>query len=217
MRILTARFRSCDEFLDAYLPNLEHGGLFYATREALPLGQHVVLDVRLPVLRDALLLRGMIAWRRPGRRRVGQRAGVGVEFMRSESTKRDFLLSLARGADDNDSGKRRHRRLPTELRVDWRVPSTAVRHLSVLDDIGPGGAFIRTREHQPDGTPVVLELVPPGATAPLAIEGRVAWQRSTPGAEGFGVEFRCRDAGGLRRLKELVRRIEKPADVSATA
>jgi hypothetical protein len=28
---------------------------------------------------------------------------------------------------------------------------------------------------------------------------------------GFGMEFRWRDAGGARRLKELVRRIERSA------
>ena len=46
------------------------------------------------------------------------------------------------------------------------------------------------------------------AAAPLSIEGRVAWARQEPGLEGIGVEFRCRDTGGLRRLKELVRRLE---------
>ena len=51
--------------------------------------------------------------------------------------------------------------------------------------------------------------MPPGATAPQVIEGRVAWARNTPGAEGVGVEFRCRDIGGMRRLRELVKRIER--------
>jgi uncharacterized protein (TIGR02266 family) len=209
MQILIARFRTCEEFLDRYQPAFEHGGLFHPTRDALPLGEPIIVDVRLPTLRDRLLVRGVIAWRRPGRRRTGVRAGVGIEFLPVEAPKRAFLLSLARGEEPGERGKRRYRRLPTELQVDWRVPQTPNRHLSVLEDIGPGGAFIRTREQPAPGTPVVLEVVPPGASAPLAIEGRVAWARETPGAEGVGVEFRCRDAGGLRRLKELVRRIER--------
>ena len=77
-----------------------------------------------------------------------------------------------------------------------------------LDDIGAGGAFIRSVSPPQPGTPLVLEVLPPGAAVPLSIEGRVAWARQDPGAEGFGVEFRCRDTGGLRRLKELVRRLE---------
>jgi len=46
---------------------------------------------------------------------------------------------------------------------------------------------------------------------PLDIEARVAWRRADPGNEGLGIEFRCRDTGGLRRLKELVRRLEQTA------
>ena len=41
-----------------------------------------------------------------------------------------------------------------------------------------------------------------------AIAGKVAWTRHTTGEEGLGVEFKTRDAGGTRRLKELVRRLE---------
>ena len=88
------------------------------------------------------------------------------------------------------------------------MPATELRQITALDDIGPGGAFIRTTERPPEGTPVVLEIVPPGAQAPLAIEGRVAWAKAKVGTEGLGVEFRCRDAGGKRRLRELIRRIE---------
>jgi hypothetical protein len=58
------------------------------------------------------------------------------------------------------------------------------------------------------GTQVVLELLPPGGAVSLSIEARVVWTRVEPGSEGLGVEFRCRDTGGLRRLKEMVRRLE---------
>jgi Tfp pilus assembly protein PilZ len=208
MRILLARYRSTEEFLERYLSSFEHGGLFHPTREAIPLGEYVVVDVRLPTLRDQMLVRGMIAWRRPGRRRTGVRAGVGIEFLAGEAPKARYLMSLASAEGDDVVGQRRFRRLPTEIEVDWRVPEAPTRRLSRLDDIGPGGAFIRTRETQPLGTPVVLEVVPPGSTAPLAIEGRVAWLSERPGSEGLGVQFRWRDSGGLRRLKELVRRIE---------
>jgi uncharacterized protein (TIGR02266 family) len=211
MHIVVARYRSAEEFLERYQSTFEHGGIFYPARAGLALGESVLVDVRLPNLRDRMLLRGMVAWRRPGRRRTGVRAGIGIEFLPTEAKKRDFLLALARAARGSESGNRRHRRLPIELQVDWRVPTSLTRHLSRLDDIGAGGAFIRTRDPQPAGTPVVLDLLPPGGSVPLAIEGRVAWTRATPGAEGIGVEFRCRDAGGLRRLKELVRRMEAAA------
>jgi Tfp pilus assembly protein PilZ len=208
-RMLKVRYRNGTEFLEHYQSSFLYGGLFYPTREAIPLGEAVVMEVRFPELEDRVLLRGFVAWRRQGRYRIGQRAGVGVEFLAAERHKRDFLLAVARGEMERSVSPRRHRRLPIDLRVDWRVKEDRDRHSATLDDIGPGGAFLRTRQFQPAGTPVVIEVVPPGAAAPLLIEGRVAWARQSPGEEGLGVEFRCRDTGGLRRLKELVRRLEQ--------
>jgi Tfp pilus assembly protein PilZ len=208
-RMLKVRYRNGGEFLDHYQSSFLYGGLFYPTREAVALGTPVVLEVRFPELEDRMILRGFVAWRRQGRYRLGQRAGLGIEFLAAERLKRDFLLSVARGEMAREVAPRRHRRLPIELRVDWRVKDARDRHSATLDDIGPGGAFLRTRDLAPEGTSLVIEVVPPGGAAPLAIEGRVAWSRESPGEEGLGVEFRCRDTGGLRRLKELVRRLEE--------
>jgi Tfp pilus assembly protein PilZ len=208
MHILVARFRDGGELLAHYQESFLYGGLFFPTRKVIRPGEIVVLDVRMPGLRDYALVRGMVAWHRRGRRGQGVRAGLAIEFLASEQAKRDFLLSLARGKRDA-TAQRRHRRLPTELRVDWRIPNDTDRHLSLVDDIGAGGAFLRTRHEPALGTAILIEIVPPGSTAPQTIEGRVAWMRGTPGAEGLGVEFRCRDIGGKRRLRELVRRIEK--------
>lgn len=202
--ILIARFRDGEELLSRYEPSFRHGGLFHPTRRQLPPGEAVVLDVRMPALRDGMLLRGSVVWRQRGKRGTGQRAGLGIEFLASEQAKRDHMLALARGELDPGAAQRRHRRLPTELRVDWRVPSETVRHISQVDDICAGGAFLRTDEAPAAGTPVVLELAPPGARSAHVIEGRVAWSDQV----GAGVEFRCRDIGGMRRLRELVKRIE---------
>lgn len=213
MRILKARYRSGTEFLTQYQSAFPFGGLFYSTREVIPLGEAVLVEVQFPELAGKLLLRGFVAWRMPGRQKTAtqprRRAGIGVEFLAAEGQKRDFLLLVARGELSQNVAPRRHRRLPIELRVDWRVKESRSGFSSILDDICPGGAFLRTREVQPAGTPLVLSLVPPGAAAPLSIEGRVAWARRNPGDEGLGIEFRCRDTGGLRRLRELVRRLEK--------
>jgi uncharacterized protein (TIGR02266 family) len=208
MKILVARYRSGADFLDHYQSSFLYGGVFYPTRKIIEPGELVVLDVRMPALPDYTLIRGMVAWHRRGRRSQGTRAGLGIEFLASEQKTRDYVLALARGTLEPDS-KRRHRRLPTEIRVDWRIPNESDRHLSYVEDIGAGGLFLRTRKQPAEGTSVVVELVPPGATAPQIIEGRVAWTSDAPGSEGVGVEFRCRDIGGMRRLRELVRRIER--------
>ncbi len=208
MRILRARYRSKAEFLEQVQPNFLFGGLFFPTRDAVALGEAVVVEISFPGLTERMLVRGFVSFRRAGRHRTGTRAGIGVEFLASERLKHEFLLAVARGEVDRDVAPRRHKRLPVALAIDFRVREQRDRTAATLGDIGPGGAFIKTREIHPTGTPLVLSVVPPGSAAPLFIEGRVAWASAAPGEEGLGVEFRCRDTGGLRRLKELVRRLE---------
>ncbi len=208
MRILVARFKSGEQFLEHYLSDFDHGGLFYPSRTPLPEGESVIVDVRMPALRDYVLLRGSISWHRRGKRADKVRAGLGIAFAEADRSKRDYLRSVAGGRSDT-SAQRRHRRLPTEFEVNWRIPNDTESRPSVADDISPGGMFIRTRELPPMGASILLQLVHPGATTAQTIEGRVAWQNASPGAEGVGVEFRCRDIGGMRRLRELVKRLER--------
>jgi uncharacterized protein (TIGR02266 family) len=213
MKIIRARYRSGADMMAHYLSSAE-GGIFFPTRDGPAPGTPVIVEMSFPELVDRVLVRGVVAWRRPGRRIVGEaqpggrlRAGVGIEFLAGEQPARDFLLAAARGDVAATVVQRNHRRLPISMSVDWRVKEERSQHTSTIGDIGAGGAFIRTRDVQPEGTPVVLDVVPPGSEAALSIEGRVAWVRATPGGEGLGVAFRCRDTGGLRRLKELVRRL----------
>ncbi|MBW2733430.1 MAG: PilZ domain-containing protein [Deltaproteobacteria bacterium] len=196
MQILRARYKDTEAFLAAYQGQFLHGGLFIPTRAALRLSTQVLLDVRFPELRSKVLVRGVIAWRRPGRHRMGLRAGVGLEFLASERHTREFLLAVARG-DVVDLVQRRHRRLPVELDVAWRTRDVTERYISRLDDIGEGGAFIHTRRFMSVGSLVMLEVMPPGGQAPMKIEGRVARTHHTEGEEGLGIEFRCRDSGGV--------------------
>src|SRR3954464_10749585 len=207
MRILRARYRSGEEFLRHYQPSLAGGGLFFPTREAIPLGEPVLVEVRFPELCNKQLLRGFIAWRRAGKHRTKLRAGLGIELLPAEAKRRDFVLAVAK-AEIVDMITRRHRRLPVTLSADWRVVLARETHHSHVEDIGPGGAFLRTTEFLPPGTEIVLDVTPPGSLRPLEIAAKVCWTRHTEGEEGIGVEFKSRDAGGTRRLKELVRRLE---------
>jgi Tfp pilus assembly protein PilZ len=207
MRILRAKYRSGEEFLRHYQPSLPGGGIFYPTREALPVGEQILVEVRFPELSNKQMVRAFVAWRRAGKHRTKLRAGLGLEFLSAESKRRDFLVAAAKG-EIVDMTTRRHRRLPVTLVADWRVALDRKTHHSHLEDIGPGGAFLRTTEFLPPGAEIVLDVTPPGSLRPLEIAGRVAWTRHTVGEEGIGIEFRTRDAGGTRRLKELVRRLE---------
>src|SRR4051794_13556221 len=99
MRILRARYHNGEELLRHYQPALASGGFFYPTREAIPLGVPVIIEIRFPELRGKMMLRGSIAWRRGGRHRTKLRAGVGIELPPDELQRRDFVLAVARGTE----------------------------------------------------------------------------------------------------------------------
>ena len=71
------------------------------------------------------------------------------------------------------------------------------------------GAYVAHEQMPPLGRGVACRFQVPGNETEVRIEGVVAWTCHTPDAEGMGIEFRCRDLGGTRRLKELVRRLER--------
>ncbi len=215
MSILIARFQDAEEFLDRYL-STTHGGLFHPTRKAVDLGASVLLDIRMPLLKDSMLIRGTVTWSQRGKRATSQRAGLGIEFDKSELAKRDHVLGLVHGHRQPEEAQRRPRRLPIALPISWRVPTKTEKHSGSLDDIGAGGVFIRTSAKPAEGTPLVIDLASPGRPGSQSIEGRVAWTRAAPGIEGVGVEFRCRDIGGMRRLRELIRRIESSSEAAAS-
>lgn len=209
MRVLRARYRTGEEFLRHYQPAFSTGGLFFPTRSVLPVGEPVVVEVRFPQLANKTMIRGQVAWCRSGQHRTKLRAGLGIEFQSSEGRRRDFLLAVARG-QERQVVVRRHRRLPVTLRAEWRRLQERKIHPGTVEDIGPGGAFVRTEaelEGVAPGVDLLLGVTLPGALQPVELAARVAWV-VREGQTGFGVEFRCRDAGGQRRLKEVVRRLE---------
>jgi Tfp pilus assembly protein PilZ len=207
MTILKAHFATGGSFLEHFLPELPNGGIFFATRKPLAIGEPVVVSIRLGKRRSPTLVRGQVVWRRPGKHSTKTKAGIGIEFLPGEAQTRDYLASVARG-DSTEMMSRRHQRLPVELPCLWQVPGALQDNAGVLRDIGRGGAFVKTEQQIPDESDVVLKVSPPGAEIAMPLSARVAWRGHPGGEHGFGVEWKARDAGGTRRIKELVRRIE---------
>jgi len=215
MRVLRVRYGSGKEFLSFYLRTPANGGMFYPTREALEVGQEMAVEIRFPGLAAKTVLRGKVAWRRRGRHRSKLRAGVGVEFFAEEARKLEFLLRAAEG-ESAELPKRRHRRVPAEIGLSWRLKDAPEVFTGTLDNIGLGGAFIRTAVPVAVGRDVIILLATPGGACPVELEGRVAWcADDVPGSVSFGVQFKARDLGGIRRLKEVVRRVETGAPARA--
>ena len=193
-------------FLANYQPSGGNGGVFCPTRAKLHVGDLVTVRVRLGRRKPPMVLFGRIAWRRPGRHLLKIRAGVGVEFLPGEQAKCEYLLELARG-DDSIHTRRRHERIPVDLPILFRPVGSPDGLKGKLRDVGQGGAFVLSAATVPYESQVVLEITPPGAEIPMMFIGRVAWTGHAGDENVFGIEWRARDAGGGRRIKELVRRL----------
>jgi Tfp pilus assembly protein PilZ len=205
---VTAEFviKNVHEFHDGYQPSGGHGGVFCPTRSKLQVGDLVAVRVRLGRRQPPMVIYGRVAWRRPGRHLLKIRAGIGVEFLPGEQAKCEYLLETADlGASAHS--RRRHERIPVDLPITWRPVGSNEGLRGTLRDIGRGGAFVLSRALVPYESLVVLEIAPPGAEVPMAFIGRVAWTGKTGDENVFGIEWRARDAGGGRRIKELVRRL----------
>ena len=207
MRLIRIRYRSGLDFLSHYAGTLPEGGLFYPTRAKLEPGAPVAVEVRFPGLPNRMVLRGTVAWRRPGRYSTGLRAGVGIAFLPEEALHRDTLLKAAQGQVEG-LVHRRFRRYPINAPATWRIASELTVSPATLVDIGPGGAYVSDGKSVPTlGADIIVSITPQGAQRPIDIEGRVVWVRSEEPCS-FGVAFKARDVGGLRRIKEVVRRLQ---------
>jgi PilZ domain len=81
--------------------------------------------------------------------------------------------------------RRSHPRVRAGLGVDWRAFGSQVHHVSELADLSAGGAFVRTSEPRPVGSPIVVDLATGGGHALLDVHARVAWLDRT----GMGLRF----------------------------
>ena len=194
------------EFHEVYQPSGGNGGVFCPTRSKLQAGDPVSVKVRLGRRQPPMVMFGRVSWRRPGRHLLKIRAGIGVDFLPGESVKCDYLLEMANSGASARS-RRRHERILVDLPITWRPLGSAEALRGKLRDIGRGGAFVLSPATVPDEAQVVIEIAPPGADVPMAFIGRIAWTGKTGEENIFGIEWRARDAGGGRRIKELVRRL----------
>jgi Tfp pilus assembly protein PilZ len=203
MLILKVRFRTNAEFEEQFQDDLERGGLFCPTTSEIEADTEVVIELSVPALPNKMLIRGRVKSWRPALPRLRVRAGAIVEFLDEEAEKKEFLLGTVRGDLDAPT-KRKHSRLPVEIRVRYRTTESADMLDCQLSEISVGGAMLATPEALPLDTEVILEILPPGSVSPISISGKATYHTPTGGT---GLKFVYRDSGGSRRLRELVRRL----------
>jgi Tfp pilus assembly protein PilZ len=204
MNILKLRIKSADEWGELYQTDLPNGGLFVPTTTELEAGDTAVVELASPQLPNKVMIRTVVRSWRPALPRLRVRAGAVVEFEGDEITKRDFVADVFSGKRGGDIARRRQSRLPVSIPVKFRLTSSAAFQDGAISEISVGGAMLNTQSPLPLDSDIVLEVVPPGGAAPLAISGKVSYHVPT-GATG--VKFMYRDGDGSRRLRELVRRL----------
>ncbi|PID38527.1 MAG: hypothetical protein CSA65_04825 [Proteobacteria bacterium] len=202
MRVLKARFRDADAFLEAYSDEPPQGSLFCPTTTPLEEGQEVVVEISFPELPNKTMLRGTVLSWRSALPRLRVRAGAEVAFDAVDDDKRLFLLEVAAG-EHQDAVKRRHARVPVEVPCRWRLADVAESAEGTLRDISIGGAQLIIDEELELDSDVVVELTAPGGAQPISIAAKV----SNAIDNAYGLRFIYRDGGGSRRLREVVRRL----------
>ena len=204
MNILRVRCRSAEEFRSFYNTDHPEGGIFCPTTKPLAPDAEVVVEIVCKALPNRVLVRGTVLSWRPALPRLRVRAGALVRFASEEGAKRDFVLETLNG-HRKPAPRRRHTRIPIGLPVKLRLGSDPEPVDGDLREISANGALVCAPVVPPLGAEVVMDLVPPGGVAPMAITGRVIYHAG-PGQSG--IRFVFREGGGSRRLRELVRRFK---------
>lgn len=68
-----------------YMPFIQQGGLFVATREQFNLGDEVFVSLQLPDEHEQHQLSGRVVWMTPPAAERGLPAGIGVQFIGDEA------------------------------------------------------------------------------------------------------------------------------------
>lgn len=203
MVILSLRIRSADEWRELAPGDTVSETVFVPTTDELEAGQVVIIEIASALLPNKVLIRGSVQSWRPALPRMRVRAGATVELAADEQTKLTFLHDVFAGRR-TDVPRRRHHRLPVSMMVRYRLANSSAWVDCGISEIGVGGALLTTTDPLPIDTEVTLELMPPGAAAPIGIASRVSYH--VP-AGGSGLRFVSRDGDGDRRLRELIRRL----------
>jgi uncharacterized protein (TIGR02266 family) len=208
VRILPLKCASGQELLDLFD---EADGIFrLTTRTPVQVGEEVLLEASFPELPHRELLRATV-------RAVGlANHRVTLQVAEEDAAARDHLLAAARGDQAPGAIQRHHARFPVDVPVDWSTTQSDQRYVSAIEDLGAGGAFVRTTSPAPPGTEVAL-VIWDGSEDSMAIPGEVVWVRDRNGAEGMGIRFVRSTAGDARRLREMLRRMDEQGKVDLPA
>jgi hypothetical protein len=203
MVILKLRIRTADEWRELAPSASAAEPVFVPTTDEFEPQQAVIIEISSQLLPNKVHVKGTILSWRPALPRMRVRAGATIEIASNEQGKLTFLHEVFSGKR-TDVPRRRHHRLPVSVLVRYRLTNSSSYVDCAVSEIGVGGALLTTPEPLPIDTELTVEVMPPGAAAPIAIAGRVSYHVPSGGT---GLRFVSRDGDGDRRLRELIRRL----------
>jgi type IV pilus assembly protein PilZ len=108
--------------------------------------------------------------------------------------------------------RREERRVPIELRVEYRRLNSFF--ADYTKNISKGGTFIRTSKPLPPGTEFVFVLTVPKLEEPLRLNGEVMWTvdptRATEDSPaGMGIRFKYQGASEREATEQIVEHLIK--------
>lgn len=225
-RRLTVSFRAAGEERDrtGFTTNISTSGMFVATRNVLPVGSRVRLEIKGE---KGFAVEAEVVWMQtqPLQLRDLRSSGFGVRFVAVEDLVREALGGPTAADAANSEHDRAGRRArgagagtasgddgPPTFRVSFK---DAAQFLRVFDrDLKTGGLFLMTGRKLDLEAPVTVEIVPPGdAAIAVRCAAKVVFAGERESADGsanllagVGVELRDRDAV-MARLAPLAARL----------
>ncbi len=202
------RLRADAEFAKRFEPETagNAGRIAVRSREAVAMGEPVVVELSFGALADEVQLRGRVE-------RIDETQGgaprITIVIDRAHRDRAAYVRKVLAG--DRNASARNHRRIPTDLAASWR--SNGHRVASRIRDISRGGAFIVSRRLPSLGELVSVEFsAAAGPTSALRVEGTVSWVRAKGREAGFGVSFKLRDREVAAALHQVVRDQERATE-----
>jgi|GEM_PF-5022693 Tfp pilus assembly protein PilZ len=209
MITLSATFRDGQAFTASYRDYIAGGGIMLPLPRAIDVGTSVKLRIRFRDQQDAVILGGSVIGRL-GRVKNGH---WSTEIQISSLYENERQQLLAAATENRSQGRARNRqRFKRELAVSWQPSGGHQWHAGVVENIGAGGLFLRTRATPQNGAHVVLSLCRPGSSYGVPILGQVAWSENDRGA---GISFECPTELTRQRLA-LTLRMLLPLDHNIT-
>jgi len=202
MRYLIAHFSDARELVGALRPNGPAWSIRFSMRGRIEEEAAVIVEIAVPELSRPLLLRGSVEAYLGTRHHL-----VQVSLAASEGAKRDFILALARGDQSAEKRATIDRRFPIDGIVELAQSGEQEGTLSRIVDISLHGARLLTENLYEPEDEVLVNIPAPGTPMPRIITARVAWTRESESGNEIGVTFRTRDRSGVRRTREIVRRL----------